>query len=105
MVDGKPPPGASIEVLLDPIVRHVPAPSGNADLPFSMLVTMLEHDNYLGRICTGRVATGSVKEGDTIKLLPVSSGIEEEGRVRAATVLNVRLIVGQFFKIASVKKT
>lgn len=71
-----------MEPLLDAIVASVPAPSASPDAPFKMLVTMLEHDNYVGRIATGRVAEGIVREGDAVKLMPVDGSLEETGRVR-----------------------
>lgn len=75
--------GEGMGPLLDAIVESIPAPSASPDLPFKMLVTMLEHDNYVGRIATGRVAEGIVREGDRIKLMPVDGSAEEEGRVRS----------------------
>ena len=30
---------------------------------FSMVVSMIEYDSFLGRICTGRIASGTVKVG------------------------------------------
>lgn len=74
--------GSDMEPLLDAIVASVPAPSASPDAPFKMLVTMLEHDNYVGRIATGRVAEGIVREGDAVKLMPVDGSLEETGRVR-----------------------
>jgi predicted membrane GTPase involved in stress response len=67
--------------LLDAIVRHVPPPRVKKDAPFSMLVTMIEHDNYLGRIATGRVASGNVKEGSPIKSIRFDDKPEEIGKV------------------------
>jgi hypothetical protein len=73
--------GTDISPLLDAIVDRVPPPHGAQDAPFSMLVTMVEHDNYLGCIATGRVATGSTREGDPAKLLPLSSRPPETGKI------------------------
>ena len=76
----------SLAALFNTIVRHVPPAAGEADAPFSMLVTTLESDPYLGRILTGRIATGVAKRNMAIrgldstgkacrlrKLLPVTS--------------------------------
>ncbi|XP_050206332.1 uncharacterized protein LOC126655959 isoform X1 [Mercurialis annua] len=70
--------------LLDAIIRHVPSPKSSLDAPFQMLVSMMEKDFYLGRILTGRVASGVVRVGDRIHGLRISdSGVEkiEEGKV------------------------
>src|SRR5216684_213978 len=50
-----------MEPLFDLILRHVPAPTIEADKPFRMLVTTLESDSFLGRILTGRIQSGTVR--------------------------------------------
>src|SRR6201991_382814 len=55
--------------LFDLIVRHVPAPKVEADKPFSMLVTTLEYDNYLGRVLTGRIYTGKATMNMAVKAM------------------------------------
>ncbi len=62
-------PGSDLTPLFDLIVTHVPAPEANTGKPFSMLVTTLESDPYLGRILTGRIETGILRQNDTIKAL------------------------------------
>ena len=44
--------------LFDRIVAHVPPPAADPDGPFKFLVTLLDRDNFLGRILTGLVASG-----------------------------------------------
>lgn len=48
-------------------------PAVTTDTHFRMVVTMMERDNYLGRLVTGRVASGSVKVGDRLKALQRAS--------------------------------
>jgi GTP-binding protein len=55
--------------LLDTILSHVPHPAGSVDDPFAMVVTMMEKDAYLGRILTGRVASGRARVGDSLRAL------------------------------------
>lgn len=66
---GQAPENPSMDPLLDAILEHVPPPPGNPDGHFSMLVTMTERDSFLGRVATGRIASGQVKVGDKIKIL------------------------------------
>ncbi|MCP6479236.1 translational GTPase TypA, partial [Klebsiella pneumoniae] len=47
--------------LFKKIVDHVPEPAADPDGPFKFLVTLLDRDNFLGRILTGLVASGTVK--------------------------------------------
>ncbi|XP_012079025.1 50S ribosomal subunit assembly factor BipA [Jatropha curcas] len=70
--------------LLDAIIRHVPPPKASLDAPFQMLVSMMEKDFYLGRILTGRVASGVLRVGDRVHgLRSTDSGVVkiEEGKV------------------------
>ncbi len=62
--------------LLDVIIQHVPPPGGNPEAPFSMLVAMVEHDDHLGKVATGRVHSGMARIGDRIKVLHHAGGIQ-----------------------------
>ena len=66
--------------LFETIVGHVPAPKVEEDAPFTMLVTLLDRDNFLGRILTGRVATGTVKVNQPIHALDSAGNVIEAGR-------------------------
>ena len=52
--------------LFETIVKYIPQPSGNADLPLQMLVTSINYDNFKGRIARGRIANGKVKAGQEV---------------------------------------
>ncbi len=58
-----------ITPLFQKIIDHVPAPEHDLNKPFSMLVTTLEYDPFVGRILTGKVLTGSLKVNAQIKAL------------------------------------
>lgn len=64
-------PRKDLTALFDLVVRHVPAPAQIAlkDEPFRMLATTLGADPFIGRILTGRVESGTLKAGQTIKAL------------------------------------
>jgi GTP-binding protein len=74
------------------IVADVPKPKPLAkagdEFPFTMLVTTLEADPYLGRILTGRIETGSINVNRVIKALD-RNGKEVE-RARATKLLAFR---------------
>jgi GTP-binding protein len=59
--------------LFDAIVRHVPPPPSEADGPFQMLISTIDHSPYLGRLGIGRIERGRVRVGDTVALLPMDS--------------------------------
>ncbi|NHW87490.1 EF-Tu/IF-2/RF-3 family GTPase, partial [Escherichia coli] len=47
---------------------------------FSFLVTLLDRDNFLGRILTGRVQSGTVKVNQPIHALDAEGNVIETGR-------------------------
>ncbi len=76
-------PTENLDALFETIIKHVPPPAAAAKAaePFSMLVTMIDADPFLGRILTGRVESGSAKAGTSIKALALDGSLVERGRV------------------------
>ncbi|MCZ8324849.1 MAG: translational GTPase TypA [Sphingomonadaceae bacterium] len=66
--------------LFQKIVDHVPAPAADVDGPFKFLVTLLDRDNFLGRILTGKVQSGTVKVNSPIHALDAQGNVIETGR-------------------------
>ena len=64
-------PRKDLSALFDLIVNHVPAPRQlqRKDEDFRMLATTLGSDNFIGRVLTGRVESGTIKVGATIQAL------------------------------------
>ena len=56
-----------IEPLFKKIIDHVPAPKSEDNGPFKMLVTTLHMDPFVGRVLTGRIASGKIKTNQMIK--------------------------------------
>ncbi|MEO1964322.1 GTP-binding protein, partial [Hyphomonas sp.] len=71
---------ANMDELFQLVVDHVPTPKVEEG-PFRFLATTISADNFLGRILTGRVASGSIKPNQTIKVLDREGGLVEQGRV------------------------
>jgi GTP-binding protein len=66
--------------LFEKIVEHVPPPAADFDGPFKFLVTLLDRDNFLGRILTGKVQSGTVKVNSPIHALDSDGKVIETGR-------------------------
>ncbi|QKG70360.1 translational GTPase TypA [Erythrobacter mangrovi] len=62
------------------IVDHVPAPGLDPNGPFSFLATLLDRDNFMGRVLTGRVQSGTVNINDPIRALDADGKVIEVGR-------------------------
>jgi GTP-binding protein len=83
-------PRKDLSALMDLIVEHVPAPKQieDRDKPFSMLATTLGADPFIGRLLTGRVETGTLKVGETVKAMSLDGTKIEQ--FRATKILAAR---------------
>lgn len=68
--------GLNIQDVLEAVVQHVPAPSGNPDAPLQALVFDSVYDAYRGVIAMVRIKEGSLRVGDTIRFM--ATGAEYE---------------------------
>jgi GTP-binding protein len=66
--------------LFQAIVDNVRAPDADPDGPFKMLATLLDRDNFVGRVLTGRIASGKLRVNMPIKALDDEGKVIEEGR-------------------------
>jgi GTP-binding protein len=69
-------PTTDIIPLLDGIIKHVPPPEKNEG-PLQMQITSLDYSSFLGRIAVGKVARGSIREGQSIALLQADGTIKK----------------------------
>ena len=65
MPDG---PDETLIPLFEEILRTIPAPAYDPDVPLQLLVTSLDYDDYVGRLLIGRVFNGTVRKGDPVVL-------------------------------------
>ena len=70
----------TLRPMFETIVSHVPPPTVDLDAPFTFLVTLLDRDNFLGRILTGRVNSGVVKVNQPIHAMDDAGNVVETGR-------------------------
>ncbi len=52
--------------LLDLIVKEIPAPKGDKDLPLQFQPALLDYNDYVGRIGIGKVTNGTIKVGQSV---------------------------------------
>ena len=76
-------PRKNLDALYQMVIDHVPAPKQVARRgePFQMLATTLSADPFIGRILTGRVESGTLRAGETIKAISRSGEKLEQFRV------------------------
>jgi GTP-binding protein len=69
-------PTDNIFPLLDAILQYVPEPKVNEG-PLQMQITSLDYSSFLGRIAVGKVARGSVKEGQSVALVQADGSVKK----------------------------
>ena len=67
--------------MFDLVLRHVPAPTLDPDAPFAMVASILDYDNFLGRVLTGRVEQGTARLNMPLKVLRSDGSVVETGRL------------------------
>ena len=61
--------GINIEEVLERVITDIPAPKGNSEKPLKCLVFDSYYDSYRGVIIYVRVMDGTLRAGDTIRLM------------------------------------
>ncbi|MGY3724561.1 GTP-binding protein [Granulicatella balaenopterae] len=70
----------TMDHILDTIVEHIPAPVDNSDEPLQFQVSLLDYNDYVGRIGIGRIFRGTMKVGDQVTLMKLD-GTQKNFRV------------------------
>lgn len=65
--------GTNIKAVLEAVVHQIPAPSGDVSAPLKALIFDSYYDSYKGVIVYIRVMDGTVKAGDTIRMMAAGS--------------------------------
>ncbi len=61
--------GLGVDQVLEKIVQDIPAPTGDLQAPLKALIFDSKYDDYRGVVLSVRIAEGTVKKGDRIKLM------------------------------------
>ncbi len=56
----------NLSPLFETILKHIPGPEYDDELPFQMLVTDLDYSDYLGRLAVGRIKNGKVQSKESL---------------------------------------
>ena len=76
--------GTDLRPLFDMILDYIPAPEGDENGPFQMLVSSIDYNDYVGRIAIGRIERGSVSTGQSVSLCDFhAEDLCADGRVKA----------------------
>src|SRR5690625_1708719 len=76
-------PGKQAETrdpIFETIIDHIPAPADKTDEPLQLQVTLLDYNDYVGRIGIGRISRGTIRVGDRVVVMK-QDGTEKGFRV------------------------
>ncbi len=76
-------PTSDLKPLFDTILHNVPAPLYHEGKPFQMITTIIDHNNYVGRIAIGRIANGDIALGQPIAL------VKPDGKIHSGKVIKL----------------
>ncbi len=68
--------GGTMQPLFDMIKNEIPAPSGDLEEPLQLQVTILDYDDYVGRIGIGRISNGFIRASQTVGICKQDGNIE-----------------------------
>ncbi|MDR2750599.1 MAG: translational GTPase TypA [Clostridiales bacterium] len=74
--------GDSMEPLFDCIIESIPAPQGDPDASFQVLITTIDYNDYVGRIGVGKVENGVISVNAETALV----NMHEPGKLRKAKI-------------------
>jgi len=98
--------GRGIEDILRAVVERIPPPSGDPEKPLTALIFDAHYDSFPGTIVSCRVFDGTVRPGDTIRLMSQGTTyrVEEVGIFRLAREPQKELTAGMVgYIIAGIK--
>jgi GTP-binding protein len=73
-----------MSALFEAILKHVPPPAADSELPLQLQISTLDYNSYVGRIGIGRIRRGSARPGQNVVL---RHDAEDRGPAKIGQVL------------------
>ncbi|QYR20111.1 translational GTPase TypA [Paenibacillus sp. sptzw28] len=70
----------NMQALYETIIEHIPSPTESVDESLQFLVTLLDYNEYLGRIAVGRVNRGKIRQGQSVAVIN-REGVTKQARI------------------------
>ena len=67
----------TLRVLYDSILENIPEPVDNSDEPLQFQVSLLDYNDYVGRIGIGRIFRGTMKVGEQVALIKRDGSVKQ----------------------------
>ena len=62
-------PSMTLKPLFETILEKVPPPKGEASGPLQIVINNIDHDEYVGRLAIGRIASGTIKANQSVGVI------------------------------------
>ncbi len=69
-----------LKPLYDAIIKHIPSPKGDAEGPLQAQITLMDYNDFLGRIAVCTINRGTVKNGQMVAMQT------REGKIKQARI-------------------
>lgn len=66
----------NMEAIYETIIAHTPAPTESVEEPLQFLVTLMDYNDYMGRIAIGRVNRGVIRQGQSVAVCTREGGVK-----------------------------
>jgi GTP-binding protein len=73
--------GVDLVPLFDTILSHIPAPQGEPEKPFQMLVSSIDYNEYVGRIAIGRIENGVIRPNQEVAVCQMGREGSYKGKI------------------------
>ncbi len=60
--------GTDFIPLFETILQHIPAPQGNTETNFNMLISSVEQNDFLGKLAVGKIEQGQINVNDNVSV-------------------------------------
>ncbi|MBQ3879294.1 MAG: translational GTPase TypA [Oscillospiraceae bacterium] len=67
-------PFENLKPLFDTIIEHIPCPEVDDEGPTQMLVSSIDYNDYVGRICIGKIERGVIRKGQEVVVCDYHEG-------------------------------
>src|SRR5215212_744219 len=80
-------PGKDIKPVFEALMKHIPAPHGDADKSLQIRISSIQYNDYVGRIGVGRIINGRIKNGQQVAIVK-RDGVVVKSKVQQLMVFD-----------------
>ena len=81
--------GENLVPLFETIINYIPAPTGDPNGSMQMLVSSLDYNDYVGRICIGRIERGTIRQNQEVAICDYhDETVRQKGKIVALYTFN-----------------